>query len=168
MSESQPSSRPAKPPKEEPINPAKKRQTPGAKYTPNITPLLDVLFLLLLFFVLASKFRQDEGMIPGSLPPPPTGPPSVSAPPTILEVRGDGEDSERAVFSFSGESEGIVDSNEIFRQLQARFNAMGDPALAAEDGIVIIKYYDARWQFVVDAYNQAARAGFRKISFQQG
>ena len=161
--------RPSKPVKEDPIEPAKKRKTPGAKYTPNITPLLDVLFLLLLFFVLASKFRQDEGMIPGSLPPPDQPSSGVPpTPPTILEVRGDGEDSDRAIFSFQGESEGIIDSNEIFRQLQARFNAMGNPVQAAEDGIVIIKYYDARWQFIVDAYNQAARAGFKKISFQQG
>jgi len=167
MSE-QPSAAPTKKTKEEPIEPAKIKKGPTPRYSPNIVPLLDVLFLLLLFFVLAGKFRQDEGMIPGSLPPPPTGDPMPTAPPVVLEVRGDGEDSMDVVFSFFGESEGIVSSDEVYRQLKGRFDAIGTPAQAAEDGIVVIKYYNARWQYIVDAYNQAARAGYKKISFQQG
>jgi len=159
--------KPAKPVKEDPIAPTKIRKNPTPRYSPNIVPLLDVLFLLLLFFVLAGKFRQDEGMIPGSLPPPPNGPPSVSAPPVILEVRGDGRNATSALYSFFGESDSMVEPEAVFRQLKLRFDSIGG-SNPADEGIVVIKYYGARWQFIVDAYNQAARAGYRKISFQQG
>jgi len=165
----QPTAVPAKD-KEEPLAPPRLRQPPHPKYTPNITPLIDVLFLLLLFFVLASKFRQNEGTIPGSLPPPDRPSESkVTAPPVILEVRGDGEDALNALYCFSGESEGIQDPEIVYRQLKQRFEQDFDsPRQAAEDGIVIIRHYNTRWRFVVDAYNQAARAGYKKISFQQG
>ena len=160
--------KPSKPPKEEPIAPPKFRKKKPPNYSPNIVPLLDVLFLLLLFFVLAGKFRQDEGMIPGSLPPPEGNPVGTPQPPTFLEVHGDGEFSDKAIFNFLNETEAITDSDTLYRQLKLRFDSNPDPKAAAEDDIVIIKYYNARWQFIVDAYNQAARAGYRKISFQQG
>jgi len=153
--------------REEPLAPPRLRKPPPPRYTPNITPLIDVLFLLLLFFVLASKFRLNEGTIPGSLPPPDQPSQQITAPPIILEVRGDGEDALEAVFCFSGESEGIQDSDLVYRKLKRRFDEdFSSPRQAAADGIVIIKDYNARWGFVVDAYNQAARAGYKKISFQ--
>ena len=57
----------AKKPKEE-IHPRKKPKPLPVRYTPNVTPLIDVMFLLLLFFLLTTKFRQEEGAIPGTLP----------------------------------------------------------------------------------------------------
>jgi len=153
-------------PKEEPLEPPKLRKPPPPRYTPNITPLIDVLFLLLLFFVLTSKFRKEEGMIPGSLPPPQTEAISTS-PPTILEIHGDDSDSMKAYYNFYGQPDFITDPEAVYRQLKVEFEALGPPKQAAEDGIVVIKYYNAaRWKYVVDAYNQAASAGFKKISFQ--
>ena len=160
--------KPARPPREEPIAPPKFRKKKPPNYSPNIVPLLDVLFLLLLFFVLAGKFRQDEGMIPGSLPPPDVQSNEIPRPPVILEVHGEGEHAERAIFNFLNETDTITDSDLLYRQLKSRFDSNPDAKKAAEDDIIIIKYYNARWQFIVDAYNQAARAGFKKISFQQG
>ena len=34
----------------------------------NMTPMIDVTFQLLLFFLLTCEFRESEGMIPGTLP----------------------------------------------------------------------------------------------------
>ena len=41
---------------------------PPRKMQPPLTPMIDVTFLLLLFFLLATTFRQAEGQIAGALP----------------------------------------------------------------------------------------------------
>ena len=46
----------------------KKRKREEAKLQPPLTPMIDVTFLLLLYFLLTSTFRKDEGQIPGTLP----------------------------------------------------------------------------------------------------
>jgi len=43
-----------------------KRRT--AKPQTPMTPMIDVTFQLLLFFIMTFEFRQSEGMIPGTLP----------------------------------------------------------------------------------------------------
>jgi biopolymer transport protein ExbD len=42
----------------------------------NLTPMLDVVFILLIFFVVTASFIKDFGLrigLPSGLPPPPTG-----------------------------------------------------------------------------------------------
>jgi len=158
---------------EEPLAPVKKKSPPAVRYTPNITPLIDVLFLLLLFFVLAGRVRQDEGFLPGSLP----GPNNVASdkpipPPLIVEVRGGdirGEEQDKyntkAYYAVSGQADSTDNPVKLRDTLKKQFDAV-DPS-AKNDAAVYIKFNNARWGFVVNAYNQAAAAGYKQISVQQ-
>jgi len=93
---------------------------------------------------------------------------SSEAPTVILEVHGEGETSEKAVFRFSDTDETLANSEALYKALKARFDAL--TADEAADGRVVIEYHNARWPFLVNAYNQAARAGFqnKNIFFRQG
>jgi len=48
--------------------PRKRREKPKVKMQPPMTPMIDVTFQLLLFFLLTCEFRETEGNIPGTLP----------------------------------------------------------------------------------------------------
>jgi len=157
---------------EEPLAPVKKKSPPAVRYTPNITPLIDVLFLLLLFFVLAGRVRQDEGFLPGSLP----GPNNATSdkpipPPLIVEVRGGdvhgGEDryNTQAYYAVSGQADSTDSPVKLRDTLKKQFDLVD--ASARNDAAVYIKFINARWGFVVNAYNQAAAAGYKQISVQQ-
>ena len=50
------------------IPPRRKRGRGKPKMQPPLTPMIDVTFQLLLFFLLTFQFREREGQIPGSLP----------------------------------------------------------------------------------------------------
>ncbi|MFN4156413.1 MAG: ExbD/TolR family protein [Paracoccaceae bacterium] len=53
---------------------------------PNLTPMIDVVFLLLVFFMLASRFGVDRA-VPLSLP---GSGGSYTGPPRLVELSGDG------------------------------------------------------------------------------
>lgn len=46
----------------------KKRPRPELRLQPPLTPMIDVTFQLLLFFLLTMEFRQAEGQLPADLP----------------------------------------------------------------------------------------------------
>ena len=58
--------------------------------TPNLTPLIDIVFLLLVFFLVATTFRKDEVELDLQLPEASTGTPSEKARPIIISIRADG------------------------------------------------------------------------------
>jgi biopolymer transport protein ExbD len=58
-----------------------------ARRRPGLTPMIDVVFLLLVFFMLAARFGL-EGGLPLALAAP--GPGAWSGPPRLVDVRPDG------------------------------------------------------------------------------
>ncbi|XZE52802.1 ExbD/TolR family protein [Planctomycetaceae bacterium SH139] len=44
------------------------RQPRSEEATINLTPMIDVVFLLVIFFMVGAKFRQQEGRIPVNVP----------------------------------------------------------------------------------------------------
>jgi biopolymer transport protein ExbD len=129
-------------------------------YTPNVVPLIDVLFLLLLFFLLSTTFRQDELDIAASLPGGGDGEHIT----LVLNIRPTGDnmrpgatyDLQRSAVSLNSPAE----LYEKLRQTKARF-PRGDVQLT------IRPREDVRWAFVVEAYNQARRANFSGIAFER-
>lgn len=59
---------------------------PRPRRRPNLTPMIDVVFLLLVFFMLASRFGVERAM-PLTLP---GGEATYSGPPRLVEVSSDG------------------------------------------------------------------------------
>jgi biopolymer transport protein ExbD len=157
----------AKKPKEE-IHPRKKPKPLAVRYTPNVTPLIDVMFLLLLFFLLTTKFRQEEGAIPGTLPAIGKsfgGPPAEDLPPPItITINPVGEANIEATYQISGVEVNVGSAEELFKHLQGTAKAYSERD-AAKVPVVIKPRSDVRWGFVVEAFNQAARAKFKSILF---
>ncbi|MGB2822671.1 MAG: biopolymer transporter ExbD [Phycisphaerae bacterium] len=144
----------------------RKQQEHKAKLQPPMTPMIDVTFQLLLFFLLTCEFRESEGNIPGTLPakgnivqdvqqtPPPE--------PITIQIRASA-DRASATYEMTGVPIMITSAQELFQLLKQRQDQLGSD----EVPIVILPNEDVPWEFVVEAFNQAVRARYRKIGFAQ-
>ena len=144
----------------------KKKKAPADMQT-QMTPMIDVTFQLLLFFIMTFEFRESEGTIPGTLPakgsiaqqvsdtPPPD--------PITIKVLPSGGNRLSASYEMSGIGTVIQTVQELGALLKARQEKIG----SKEVPIVIFPNQDVPWGFVVEAFNQATKAGFEKIGFAQ-
>jgi len=141
------------------ISPRKKREAPKPKMQPPMTPMIDVTFQLLLFFLLTMTFREAEGIIPGTLPGGPvSGVDVVDLEKIEISLRPAGEG---CLYEIKGLNVGINSPAELYARLKARQAAIG----SAEAPVVIKPAPDIGWEFVVEAFNQAMRAEFKNIGF---
>ena len=127
----------------------------AAKVRAPLTPMIDVTFLLLLFFLLTFTFRQAEGQIPGSVP---QGDGNEFAICIEVVVRPTGELRQGAIFEIDG---GTVQTSSP-RELGDRLAAI-NRQVDGEAYVVIRTRGDVQWRWAVEAYNQAVRAKYRGI-----
>jgi biopolymer transport protein ExbD len=143
------------------------RNRRAVKYTPNVTPLIDVMFLLLLFFLLTTTFRTDEGVIPGTLPKL-SGPGSASLDPELglnIYVRPLGEANASAAYEVGNSGEVMTDPQQLYVRLASPMPLLD--STRSQVPVTIRARSDVRWQFVLEAFNQATRAKFQKISIHR-
>ena len=139
----------------------KERSTP--KVAPNLVPMIDVCFNLILFCILGFSFRQAEGDIPGSLPLMGEGGTGITVSqqfekPVHINVRPAGDNG--VTFEMEGVSVGISNPNELFDRLKSR-----KATVSPKSPIIIAARADVPWRWAVEAYNQAVRAKFETIGF---
>ena len=131
----------------------------------NLTPMIDIVFQLLIFFILAGKFREPEGRLDANLPQ--DGGPDKGV---------DAVEDVRLTFRISRENPNEPDlvvelGEERFRGV--RILEAGDPVLKAlkakvdieKQGVVIVSEGEVKFDWIIKALNASARAGFKKISF---
>lgn len=133
----------------------------------NVTSMVDILFNLLVYFIVTVNFTADETSLKAKLPGPPGGTSKdddtpADKHPIVVDSTKDGYGC-TVLFK----SKRINDFNELSAVLKANNhekNRAGtlDPN---SDMIVIQPTGKVRWQHVVNAFNQATGAGYRKISF---
>jgi len=124
-----------------------------------LTPMIDVTFQLILFFLLATTFRQAEGQIPASLPQR-SGAAALDQTivrPIRIAIRPAAEGG--AAFFLNDAPLPLPDAPALHRELVARRQAYGSD----EVPVAIQPRWDVPWQYVVEADNQAHRAGFKSI-----
>lgn len=114
-----------------------------------MTPMIDVVFNLLIFFLLSATYFQEESELELSLPKVKSAAPSTSSPRDIeIRVLADG------AVEFDGKA---VDSKELEDQLtQARDNYPDQAVSIRGDGAT-------RYQWVADVLSICRRVGIRKI-----
>jgi biopolymer transport protein ExbD len=125
------------------------RQTRSEEPRIDITPLIDVVFLLLIFFMVTTTFQQ-ETRLKVDLPEALSGAPSVRQERIVLEVSAEGR------YQLQGEA--VVSSREALRAALAALGPAGErPLVLQADG-------KAPHDAVVRAMDAARLSGFDKLS----
>lgn len=135
----------------------------------NMTSMIDVVFLLLVFFLLTANFVEGEGVItvdfagkgpePWNKPPPPTNPikiqiSSVGTSGCLLDI----ENHPVAPRTFSQLSNMLCDM-----QYNSKLGRSGP--FPVDTPVIIAAERTVRWQHVVNAFNAAVGAGYKRVSF---
>ena len=129
---------------------------------PPMTPMIDVTFLLLIFFILTMTFSEAEGLIPGTLPQGETG--ESVGPPAIaihIKVKPSPADPTGVIYELKGENLQIRDARKLYSMLLGK----KELSRSTKMPVVIEPWGNVCWEHVVNAFNQAVRAKFEKIGF---
>ncbi|HOF18823.1 MAG TPA: biopolymer transporter ExbD [Phycisphaerae bacterium] len=144
------------------VSARKMRGVAKPKMQPPLTPMIDVTFQLLLYFLLTMTFRQAEGQIPGTLPE--KGIVNVSRTedlrdPIRIRLWPQGEDNKSASYEMGNFR--YVEPENLFQALLQQQTQLGSRDIP----VTIEPKPNVRWTFVVEAFNQAVRAKFENIGF---
>lgn len=147
------------------------RTRPPLRMALNLTSMIDVIFLLLIFFVVTASFTLGEGIITAKLPQG-TGTGQSSDPPSLplnIIVSAAGQHGYRL------ELEGYAATPMDFRQLhdqlvaiqydESRNRTAGTHK--PDDPVVITPAGAVRWQHVVDVINAVVRARYTNFALTQ-
>lgn len=141
----------------------------------NLTSMIDVIFQLLIYFVVTAGFMIDEGVLAAKLPQGPAG--AVSAddlPPEKIEVRLTADDTDDSLVQISRGPRDRPIRYAGFRELAEDLDRLrydprrGEGGLYdADDPVLIQPTGGVRWQHVVNAFNAALAAGYTNVSFAE-
>jgi biopolymer transport protein ExbD len=137
----------------------------------NLTPMIDVVFQLLVYFLVSTNFARGEQVYRVDLPSRSDG---AAADPFTL-------DQEPLRIEIAPASDGLVtiripgpwpqpaDFEALFEFLDGRRLDGENPAglFAVDHPIVIDPAPSVRWDRTVDAFNAAVRAGYERVSFAE-
>ena len=142
-------------------------RSPSYHAGPNMTPLVDVVMVILIFLMLAGSFNSSERALQSksplvgigpTLPNPPDG--AVTRLDVYLRPTADGGFAARV-----GGAAETGDLRTLFGTLDAASRQHAHAGLAPESVQVILRPTTlARWDAVAGVYDATLRAGFTKIT----
>ena len=137
------------------------------RYTPpltlNLAPMIDVTFLLLIFFSVTTTFKRAEGYLSAKLPKD-AGQPTVTLPisPVIVRVQQYGAE----LGDYRLRIDHFLNAPATFSELtEFLITVQGNPGFSTATPVVIAAEPDVAWDHVVNCWNAAVRAGCKNISF---
>lgn len=143
----------------------KRKHQGGGEHIPNLAPMVDVIMVLLIFFLLGASVQlSKEGVLQTELDPS-SGPGAgqrVQIVPLVqihLAAVGDGSD---CVISVNDETVTAANPFDELGRLMARRRAAGADVA---NPVVVGADMQVRWKFVVRAMDAAIRAGFKNVQF---
>lgn len=116
---------------------------PPIRRKPSLTPMIDVVFLLLVFFMLAARFGQEMEI---NLPLAAATDRPYQGPPRLVEVLPDG-----------------VRLNGVRTPADSLFAVLGQMMLSHSDVIVVRPRQAANLQRVVDVMQRLSEAGYETL-----
>lgn len=128
-----------------------------------VVSLIDVVFLLLLYFLCTAKFGTSEEVFPLEIPAAASaeGSNPAAAPPLVVRVT----DAAQGWLRIDGDWPQPRNEQELLTVLQDL--RTGDSSMLAIDhSILIAPHPHAAWGNVVSTYNAVVRAGFTNIGFE--
>ena len=136
---------------------------------PNMTPLVDVVMVILIFLMLAGSFAGAEHYLVSNVPftdkggggaPPPPG----FVPDEPLEIRVDSPVPDRFV-ARAGQIT-VDDANQLRVQLQRMRDSLEKAGTKRDKVQVVIEPgRNVKYKFLVDVYQAALQADFQKVGF---
>lgn len=146
----------------------KRHGRPVGRLQLNATALIDVVFLLLVYFLVTANFAPDEGVLTAKLPQG-LGVPAdaLSLPPTPIQIGLEAVGDVGCQIHLDDEIVGSF--KDLGRVLASR---QYDPGRGRTEGIykpdnpiVITPGATVRWQHVANAFNAAVAARYTHVSF---
>ena len=139
---------------------------------PNLSAMIDVIFLLLIYFVTTANFTPDEGVLTAKLPQgtgktsqdltPPQRPLNI-----VLSPAGEVECRIR-IEGYPQAPAGFAELATLLVQLQYDpQRGLRSGAFKPDSPVVIRPKAGVRWQHVANAFNAAVRARYTNINFAQ-
>lgn len=144
----------------------RRRRRRGLSMAVNIAPMIDVSFLLLIFFLVTTTFERAEGILASDLPRNQGAQFAVTLPISPIVVRldrsGPGDDDYTLrVDRFPRAPSEIEELPEFLRGVHKL------PGFDRDTPVVIVATNDVRWDHVVRCWNAIILADCRKIAFAE-
>jgi len=150
-----------------------KRTLDGGSMQLNLTAMIDVVFQLLIYFVVTSNFAVGEGIITAKLPTGPGTPQPENRPPNkplkivVKSAGAIGTGYRVYIEDLADRPNSFAELGDTLIQLQydpdRGLNGMYKP----DDPVIIKPGGSVRWQHVVNAFNAAVRARYSNVNFAQ-
>jgi len=151
----------------------RKRTVGGGTMQLNLTSMIDVVFQLLIYFVVTSSFAVGEGVITAKLPTGPGSPQKSRKPPEqplkiVVNSAGDAGTSYRVyIETLAKRPNSFTELAEILVQLQHDPDRGLNGPYKPDNPVIIKPDGSVRWQHVVNAFNAAVKARYSNVSFAQ-
>lgn len=130
----------------------------------NLTPMIDIVFLLLCYFLMMSQFRTPEGVLPARLPAIQGGV-AAEIPRTPIRVRfmPDADSPARCKVTIDDFNDSPLEIGLLAGRL--RHIRQQVPGFDANTPVHLLAGDNVAWDHVVNAYNAALAADYVKIFF---
>ncbi len=137
-------------------------------FTLRMAPMIDMIFLLLIFFLVAAKFRPQEDFLPFQLPLAHTQQQTIGKPePLIIHISAT---PSGCLVRISQLHTVQIENKNIEADLVVLMEKTKDCLLAqkrlATDPIEIVCTPDVKWQHLAKIYNLLYGAGLTNITFE--
>jgi len=154
------------------IPPARRRPRTPMSIGLNLTSMIDVVFLLLVYFMVATDFRKAEEVYTLDLPERSEGmsadPFELDEEPLLVLVRTSGSGGDSYRLSLDGPWDPVQDFQGLYEFLQSRqVDGMGGGIFGSDHPIVIIPDSTVHWEYTIDAFNAAVRAGYVNVTLKE-
>lgn len=136
----------------------------------NLTSMIDVIFLLLIYFVITANFVENEGVLVAKLPAGTgTVAPPDELPPQNIDIHLTSYDTTGVLIQVGGAAE-----FHSFAELTAYLISIQNDPAKGRNGwadvtspVTIKPAGGVRWNHVVNAFNSSFSAGYSSIAFAQ-
>jgi len=143
------------------------RENRGAAAKLRLVPMIDVVFLLLIFFLLAANFRSREGFLPAELPRRVVHHDRLELEPLLIELDSPGDGS--CHIQIGQEPPVLIDPRDEeadFKLLSSRLKkVLDDEQRSADDPIRLVPTARTKWDHVVKAYDAIWQLDLHNIIF---
>ena len=135
----------------------------------NLTSMMDVTFLLLIFFILTASFALNEGVLKAELPRGPGTPSPDTVPPKPIKIILTSRGMSEATIQVENAPQAMADFEGLYQWLSGNRRSGSNPngIYADDDPVIIQPGTDVSWQHVIDAFNAATRARYKSVNFAE-